>query len=246
MSDCQPMKDRVALVTGSARGIGQGIATLLAERGALVVVADVNGDAASASAAELGNGSFGIALDVSDREAVDQAVAKIVDDCGQIDILVNNAGINRDAMLWKMTDEQWDSVLAVDLSGVFYTCRAVGTHMRANKYGRIVNVASASWMGNIGQTNYAAAKAGVVGLTRSISKELARSQVTANAVCPGFIETDMTRGMPENLFNAQLEKIPLQRAGQPSDVANVVGFLASDDASYVTGEVINIGGGYKL
>lgn len=134
MSDCQPMKDRVALVTGSARGIGQGIATLLAERGALVVVADVNGDAASASAAELGNGSFGIALDVSDREAVDQAVAKIVDDCGQIDILVNNAGINRDAMLWKMTDEQWDSVLAVDLSGVFYTCRAVGTHMRANKY----------------------------------------------------------------------------------------------------------------
>lgn len=246
MSECTPLENRVALVTGAARGIGQGIAHLLAQRGARVVVADVNGEAAAASAAEAGNDSYGIALDVSDRAAVDQAVAEIVERCGRIDILVNNAGINRDAMLWKMTDEQWDAVLAVDLSGVFYTCRAVGTHMRGNQYGRIVNVASASWMGNIGQTNYAAAKAGVVGLTRSIAKELARSQVTANAVCPGFIETDMTRGMPDHLFTAQLEKIPLQRAGQPADVARVVAFLASDDSSYVTGEVINIGGGYKL
>ncbi|MCA0253224.1 MAG: 3-oxoacyl-ACP reductase FabG [Actinobacteria bacterium] len=246
MSECTPLENRVALVTGAARGIGQGIAHLLAQRGARVVVADVNAEAAAASAAEAGNDSYGIALDVSDRAAVDQAVAEIVERCGRIDILVNNAGINRDAMLWKMTDEQWDAVLAVDLSGVFYTCRAVGTHMRGNQYGRIVNVASASWMGNIGQTNYAAAKAGVVGLTRSIAKELARSQVTANAVCPGFIETDMTRGMPEHLFTAQLEKIPLQRAGQPADVARVVAFLASDDSSYVTGEVINIGGGYKL
>lgn len=246
MSDYTPLRDRVALVTGAARGIGQGIARLLAERGARVIVADVHGEAAQAGAAEAGNDSYGIALDVSDRAAVDQAVAEIVERCGRIDILVNNAGINRDAMLWKMTDEQWDTVLAVDLSGVFYTCRAVGTQMRANQYGRIVNVSSASWMGNIGQTNYAAAKAGVVGLTRSIAKELARSQVTANAVCPGFIETDMTRGMPEHLFKAQLDKIPLQRAGQPTDVAKVVAFLASDDASYLTGEVINIGGGYKL
>jgi len=246
MSEYQPFANKVAIVTGAGRGIGKAIAVLLGERGAKVVVADIDGDQAAESAREAGNGSVGIALDVSDREAVDAAVAQVIKDFGKIDVLVNNAGINRDAMLHKMTDEQWDTVIAVDLSGVFYMCRAVGTQMRANKYGRIVNVASASRMGNIGQTNYAAAKAGVVGLTRSISKELARTQVTANAVCPGFIETDMTRGMPEHLFKAQLDKIPMQRVGQPDDVARVVAFLASDDAGYVTGEVIDIGGGYKL
>ncbi|PFG39053.1 3-oxoacyl-[acyl-carrier-protein] reductase [Georgenia soli] len=246
MSDSKPLDGKVALVTGAARGIGRGIALVLAERGATVVVADMDADQASATAEAAGNGSTGLALNVADREAVDAAVAEVVERHGKIDILVNNAGINRDAMLWKMTDEQWDDVIAVDLSGVFYMCRAVGAHMRQQKYGRIVNISSASWMGNIGQTNYAAAKAGVVGLTRSIAKELARSQITANAICPGFIETDMTRGMPENLFAAQLDKIPLQRAGQPEDVARVVAFLASDDAAYVTGEVVNVGGGYKL
>jgi NAD(P)-dependent dehydrogenase (short-subunit alcohol dehydrogenase family) len=246
MSNLQPLANKVAIVTGASRGIGKAIALLLGERGAKVVVADINFEAAAETAREAGNGSVGIALDVSDREAVDAAITQVIADFGKIDVLVNNAGINRDAMLHKMTDDQWDAVISVDLSGVFYMCRAVGTHMRTNKYGRIVNVASASWMGNIGQTNYAAAKAGVVGLTRSISKELARNQITANAVCPGFIETDMTRGMPEPLFQAQLDKIPMQRVGQPVDVARVVGFLASDDASYVTGEVIDIGGGYQL
>jgi len=246
MSDRRPLDGKVALVTGAARGIGRGIAIELAARGASVVVADVDGEQAAATAEAAGNGSTGVALNVADREAVDAAVNGVVEKYGRIDILVNNAGINRDAMLWKMTDEQWDTVIDVDLSAVFYTCRAAAVHMRGQKYGRIVNVSSASWMGNIGQTNYAAAKAGVVGLTRSISKELARSQITANAVCPGFIETDMTRGMPEHLFAAQLEKIPMQRAGQPEDVARVVAFLSSDDAAYVTGEVINIGGGYKL
>lgn len=246
MTQNQALEGKVAIVTGAARGIGRGIAEVLAERGAKVVVIDVNEDQAKAAAAELGPDNVGIGLDVSNREQVDAAVADIVDRFGKIDILVNNAGINRDAMLWKMTDEQWDSVIKVDLSGVFYFCRAVSTHMRTAKYGRICNVASASWEGNIGQTNYAAAKAGVVGLTRSISKELARSQITVNAVCPGFIETDMTRGMPKDLFDAQIVKIPLQRAGQPSDVAKVIAFLVSDDAAYVTGEVIAIGGGYKL
>jgi Dehydrogenases with different specificities (related to short-chain alcohol dehydrogenases) len=237
---------KLAIVTGASRGIGRGIALKLASRGAKVVVIDVNRDAAEGTAKECGNDSVALALDVSDRTAVDEAVSQIIKDHGSIHVLVNNAGINRDAMLHKMTDDQWDQVIAVDLSAVFYTCRAVGTHMRQNGYGRIVNVASASWMGNIGQTNYAAAKGGVVSLTRSISKELAFKNVTANAICPGFIETDMTRGMPENLFAAQLEKIPLRRIGKPEDVANLVAFLASDDASYLTGEVINIGGGYKL
>ena len=246
MSTAQSLDKKVALVTGAARGIGKGIALVLAARGATVVVADMNGQEAQAVAREAGNGSIGIELDVSDRAAVDAAVADVVEKLGRIDILVNNAGINRDAMLWKMTDEQWDQVIAVDLSGVFYLCRAVGAHMRGNKYGRIVNVSSASWEGNVGQTNYAAAKAGVVGLTRSIAKELARSQITANAVCPGFIETEMTRGMPENMFDAPLAKIPMQRVGVPEDVANVVAFLSSDDSAYVTGQVIAIGGGYQL
>lgn len=237
---------RVAIVTGAARGIGRAIATELAAEGCTVVAADTDGAGAAATADLCGHGAIGIELDVSDRGAVEEAVNRVVEELGQIHVLVNNAGINRDAMLHKMTDEQWDTVIAVDLSGVFYMCRAVGAHMREHGYGRIVNVSSASWMGNIGQTNYAAAKAGVVGLTRSISKELARKQITANAVCPGFILTDMTRALPENIFRAQLDKIPLQRPGEPEDVAVVVAFLASDRAGYVTGEVINIGGGYKL
>ena len=164
----------------------------------------------------------------------------------RVDILVNNAGINRDAMLHKMTDDQWAQVLAVDLSGVFYVTRAASRLMRTAGSGRIVNIASASWMGNVGQANYAAAKAGVVGLTRTAAKELARSQVTANAICPGFIDTQMTRGIPDAIREQQVAKIPLGRMGQPADVAAVVAFLASDEAGYVTGEVINVGGGYVL
>jgi 3-oxoacyl-[acyl-carrier protein] reductase/2-hydroxycyclohexanecarboxyl-CoA dehydrogenase len=165
---------------------------------------------------------------------------------GALDILVNNAGINRDAMLHKMTDEQWQQVIAVDLSGVFFMTRAASRIMRAAGKGRIVNIASASWMGNIGQANYSAAKAGVVGLSRTAAKELARSQVTVNAICPGFIDTQMTRGIPEQIREQQVAKIPLGRPGQPGDVAALVAFLASDEAGYITGEVINVGGGYVL
>ncbi|MGK8557317.1 3-oxoacyl-ACP reductase FabG [Nocardia gipuzkoensis] len=237
---------RIALVTGAGRGIGQAICAALAARGDTVVAADIDGDLAAETAREAGNGSIGIELDVGDRAAVDDVVEDTEDRVGPIAILVNNAGINRDAMLHKMTDDQWHAVLAVDLSAVFYTVRAVGRHMRQNGYGRIVNISSASWMGNIGQTNYAAAKAGVVGLTRSVAKELARFHITANAVCPGFIDTDMTRGLPAEIYRAQLDRIPLGRAGVPQDVAEVVAFLSSDSAEYVTGEVIAVGGGYTL
>jgi len=237
---------KIAFVTGAGRGIGEAIVTTLAGRGFLVIAADINGEQAKKTAASAGNGSVGIELDVSDRGAVHAAVERVIHEYGQIHVLVNNAGINRDAMLHKMTDDQWDAVLAVDLSAVFYTVRSVARHMRDAGYGRVINISSASWEGNIGQTNYAAAKAGVIGLTKSVAKELARASITANAITPGFISTDMTRGLPEAIFNAQLAKIPMQRAGEPQDVANAVAFFASDDAAYITGQVMAVGGGYQI
>jgi NAD(P)-dependent dehydrogenase (short-subunit alcohol dehydrogenase family) len=237
---------KVAIVTGAGRGIGEGIARKLAEEGAIVVCADVNEADAKRVAGDCGNGASGVRLDVSNAAECDAQVNNSHDRYGRLDILVNNAGINRDAMLHKMTDEQWHQVIAVDLSGVFFMTRAASRIMRAAGSGRIVNISSASWMGNIGQANYAAAKAGVIGLSRTAAKELARSQVTVNAICPGFIDTVMTRGIPEAIREQQVAKIPLGRAGQPADVAAVVAFLASDEAGYVTGEVINVGGGYVL
>ena len=237
---------KVAIVTGAGRGIGEGIARTLAHEGAIVVCADVNEPDATSVASSLSPAGMGVRLDVSRSDECDAVVANAHERYGRLDILVNNAGINRDAMLHKMTDEQWHQVIAVDLSGVFFMTRAASRIMRSAGSGRVINIASASWMGNIGQANYSAAKAGVVGLSRTAAKELARSQVTVNAICPGFIDTTMTRGIPDAIREQQVAKIPLGRTGQPSDVAAVVAFLASDEAGYVTGEVINVGGGYVL
>ena len=239
------LKDKIAIVTGAGRGIGEGIARKLAQEGAIVVCADVNETDATNVASSLPT-AIGMRLDVSNAAECEAIVTDVHGRYGRLDILVNNAGINRDAMLHKMTDEQWNQVIAVDLSGVFFMTRAASRIMRAAGSGRIVNISSASWMGNIGQANYAAAKAGVVGLSRTAAKELARAQVTVNAICPGFIDTVMTRGIPDAIREQQVAKIPLGRAGQPADVAAVVAFLASDEAGYVTGEVINVGGGYVL
>jgi 3-oxoacyl-[acyl-carrier protein] reductase/2-hydroxycyclohexanecarboxyl-CoA dehydrogenase len=240
------LKGKIAIVTGAGRGIGEGIARKLAGEGATVVCADINAADAQTVAADIGEGSVGEALDVSKSDACDGFVQRVHERFSRLDVLVNNAGINRDAMLHKMTDEQWQQVISVDLSGVFFMTRAASRIMRAAGLGRIVNIASASWMGNIGQANYSAAKAGVVGLSRTAAKELARYQVTVNAICPGFIDTQMTRGIPENIREQQVAKIPLGRPGQPADVAALVAFLASDEAGYITGEVINVGGGYVL
>jgi 3-oxoacyl-[acyl-carrier protein] reductase/2-hydroxycyclohexanecarboxyl-CoA dehydrogenase len=237
---------KLAIVTGSGRGIGEGIARALASHGATVVCADVNLHDAEKVAADCGRDAWAERLDVSSAADCDRLVAQVVEKAQKLDILVNNAGINRDAMLHKMTDEQWNEVLAVDLNGVFYMTRAAARMMRGAGRGRIINISSASWMGNIGQANYAAAKAGVIGLSRTAARELARSQVTVNAICPGFIDTTMTRNIPEAIREQQLKRIPLGRAGRPEDVAAVVAFLASDEAGYVTGEIINVGGGYVL
>ena len=240
------LEGKIAIVTGAGRGIGEGIARKLGAEGATVACADVNTEDAGRVAQACGQAAYAVRLDVSRASECDSVVQATVDRHGRLDVLVNNAGINRDAMLHKMTDEQWDQVISVDLTGVFFMTRAASRVMRSQGSGRIVNISSASWMGNVGQANYAAAKAGVIGLSRTAARELARSQVTVNVICPGFIDTAMTRGIPQQIREAQLAKIPLGRAGQPADVAALVAFLASDEAGYITGEVINVGGGYVL
>jgi 3-oxoacyl-[acyl-carrier protein] reductase/2-hydroxycyclohexanecarboxyl-CoA dehydrogenase len=165
---------------------------------------------------------------------------------GKIDVVVNNAGINKDGMLHKMSDEQWDAVIGVNLTGTFYMTREASKYMREQASGRIINIASMSWLGNVGQANYAASKAGVVGLTKTAARELARKGVTCNAICPGFIDTDMTRGVPADVWDLMISKIPAGRAGSPEDVGNLVAFLASDEASYINGQVIDVSGGMVL
>src|SRR5579859_3855030 len=240
------LKDKVAIVTGAGRGLGKGIALKLAREGAKVVVGDVNEADAAGVVAEIEEGggrAIAIMADISKEAEVEALFAGAASRFGPIDILVNNAGINRDGVLYKMSNENWDKVIAVNLTGTFYCLRLAAQQMRERGYGRIVNVSSMSWLGNFGQANYAASKAGVVGLTKTAARELARKGITVNAICPGFIDTEMTRGVPEKVWEAMKEKIWSGRVGLPEDVGNVVAFLVSDEASYVTGEVINVSGG---
>ena len=240
---------KIALVTGAARGIGRGIAEKLGSEGADLAIVDLHADAMADTAQALtaaGRRVLTLGADVGDRAQADRVVATAIAHFGHLDILVNCAGINRDAILHRMTDEQWDDVIRVDLSAVFYLTRAAATHMRQRGSGRIINISSASWQGNVGQANYAAAKAGVIGLTKTAARELAPKGVTANAICPGFIATEMTRAVPPEAWERIASRIPMGRVGKPEDVGNLVAFLASDEASYITGEVINVGGGLVL
>lgn len=242
------LKDKVAIVTGSSRGLGKGIARKLAKEGAKVIIADMA--PFEETVAELqadGGTASGFTVNVSKQEEVKALVQYAVDTYGQLDIMVNNAGINRDSMLHKMPVENWDLVIAIDLTGTFYGTQEALKHMRERGSGRIINISSGSWLGNIGQANYAAAKAGVVGLTKTAARENARKGITCNAICPGFIETDMTVKLKEvnggAAWDSMMQRIPMGYAGKPEDVGNMVAFLASDEAAYITSEVINVGGG---
>jgi 3-oxoacyl-[acyl-carrier protein] reductase len=244
------LESKIAIVTGAARGIGKSIAGQLADCGATVILGDIS-DNVIKVADELssdGRKAFGIQVDVKDfgscARFYELALRKTGTD--HIDILINNAGINRDSLFVNMTPEQWDEVIKVDLYSMFNVTKQVISGMKQHQYGRVVNVSSMSWHGNIGQTNYSAAKAGVIGFTRSLAKELGKYNITVNAICPGIIDTPMTQAIPEKIKQKFLERIPVGRIGNPEDVAKVVGLIVSDGFSYVTGEIINISGGMTM
>ena len=247
---------RVALVTGAGRGIGEATARRFAREGARVCLTDASAEGVASSTArqlvDEGMDAFAARMDVTSRTEVEGAVGETVDRYGRLDILVNNAGVTRDSLIYKMTDEDWCTVMNVHLTGTFLCSRAAQRAMVENGYGRIVNVSSTSALGNRGQANYAAAKAGIQGFTKTLAVELGRYGITANAVAPGFIETEMTRetaarlGMDFDDFVAErVESIPVGRAGWPEDVAAAILYFASEEASFVSGQVLYVAGGPK-
>ncbi|GIF72482.1 3-oxoacyl-ACP reductase FabG [Asanoa siamensis] len=247
--------DRVAIVTGAAQGIGAATARRLAKEGARVAVVDLDADRSAATADEIkatGGMATGYGCDVTDPAAVAAMVEAVAGEHGRIDILVNNAGITRDNLLFKMPAAEWDAVITTNLSSMFHCCQAVQKHMVAAKYGKIVNLSSRSALGNRGQVNYAAAKAGVQGLTATLAIELGPFNINVNAVAPGYIATPMTAATatrvgsaPEDHQKMAAEVTPLRRVGQPEEVASVIAFLASDDAAYVSGQTLYVNGGAR-
>ena len=241
---------QTALITGGARGIGREIALLLAREGADCALFDVNEPLLAQTCQEieaLGRRALGLRVDVTDASNVDEAVGKVLDKLGRIDILLNNAGITQDGLLIRMDDAQWDRVLAINLKGAFLCTRAVAKAMLKARRGRIINIASiVGLIGNPGQANYAASKAGLIGLTKSVAKELASRGITANAIAPGFIKTDMTDKLPDEAKAKLLSYIPMGTLGAAQDVAQAALFLASDGARYVTGHVLVVDGGMAM
>jgi 3-oxoacyl-[acyl-carrier protein] reductase len=245
------MSDTTVLVTGGSRGIGRAICEAFGQIGARVAVGYTSrreaADEVVGAVVAAGGEAYAAGGDVADRAAADALVAGVLERWGRLDVLVNNAGITRDTLLLRMKDEDWSQVLDVDLTGAFYCCRAAARPMLKQRSGRIVNIASVAGIGgNIGQVNYSAAKAGLIGLTRAVARELASRNITCNAVAPGWVETDMTAGMDERMIAGVRERVPLGRLGHPADVAGAVVFLASPAAAYITGQVLAVDGGLGM
>ncbi len=244
------LEKKVALVTGAAQGIGKAIAAALAKEGASVIISDINLELAAQTAEEIksmGVKTLALKMNVADPAEVETGVKKAVEELGGLNILVNNAGITRDALFVRMKKEDWDMVLSINLSGVFNLCKIVAPLMMKQRSGKIINIASiVGEMGNAGQANYSASKAGVIGLTKTLARELAPRAINVNAVAPGFIQTAMTNRIPEDIKKKMLEQIPLGKLGQPEDVAAAVLFLAGSSADYITGQVINVNGGMLM
>jgi 3-oxoacyl-[acyl-carrier protein] reductase len=244
------LRGKVAVVTGAGQGIGRGIAVKLAERGADVIVSDINAQTARQTAKEvnaLGGRTLAVEVDVAQRSQVENMVTNVVTEFGKIDILVNNAGIARSATLLKLTDEAWDEVLDVNLKGIFYTTQAVAPHMIDARYGKIINISSIyARTGAVGDSNYVASKAGIVGFTKSVARELARHNINVNAILPGMVDTPLLQGIPDEYLRPMIKEIPLRRVGTPEDIGHVAAFLASDEASYITGAAIEVTGGWRM
>ncbi len=239
--------NKTAIITGSARGIGRVIAEAFAARHANIVICDLDQGAIDTVVSSLGNGAVGFKADVTNSGDVESLFDKAVEKFGRVDILVNNAGITRDTLMIRMDEKDWDMVLDINLKGAFLVTKAAARIMMKQRYGRIVNISSVIGLsGNVGQANYSASKAGLIGLTKSAAKELCTRGITVNAVAPGFIETEMTAKMPEAARQAILGRVLINRPGTPADVASAVLFLASDDASYITGQVLAIDGGLTV
>jgi len=244
------LKDRVALITGGARGIGREMALLFAREGADVSICDINDESIQATVKEIestGVRALGLKVDVTNSVQVEEMAGKVLDKFSKIDILINNAGITRDGLLLRMKEEDWDAVIGVNLKGVFLCSKEAVKVMAKQRYGRIVNIASiVGEMGNAGQANYSASKAGVIALAKTVAREFASRGITCNAVAPGFIETAMTQALSEKVRAELAKQIPLARLGTPDDVAEGVLFLVSDAAGYITGQVLNINGGMYM
>ena len=244
-------KNKVVVVTGASRGIGHSIADAFASHGATVAICSTNHEKATEVAASLkqkyGHDSYGEGVDIKDFAAVSEFISNVHKAFGRIDILINNAGITRDNLLLRLTENDWTDVINTNLNSIFYTTKSVIKIMLKQKYGRIVNISSVvGLMGNPGQSNYCASKAGMLAFTKSISKEYGKKNITVNAVAPGFIETDMTDSLPNEHLDNIIGTVPLNRIGTPDDVSNAVMFLASDDASYMTGQVLSVDGGLYM